>query len=261
MYPKRGLTLSVSPKGQTPLRIGAKCKTMTESIWPKHDRTDELIINIRQGTDGAVDQLLGRHRAALRRMIQMRLDNRVTRRVDVSDVLQDVLIEASRRLQTYLDNPPMAFHLWIRQIARDRIIDAHRRHAVSAKRSVEREMSLNAPAKLDNSSIELAGQLCDHELTPAEAATQREIAMQLETAIHQLRDQDREIIWMRHYEQLSNLEIAQSLGLTEPATSMRYLRALRRLRELLSSQNSELLPQSVSESLAREAAAKAEAET
>ncbi len=215
---------------------------MTEPLWPNHDRTDELIADAKRGETGAVDQLLDRHRKALRRMIEMRLDQRVTRRVDVSDVLQDVLIEASRRLQSYLDNPPMAFHLWIRQIARDRIIDAHRRHAVSAKRSVEREMSLTAPAKLDQSSVELAGQLRDGDLTPAAAATQREIALQLEQAIHQLREQDREIILMRHYEQLSNLEVAQALGLTEPATSMRYLRALRRLRELLNEQNSELLP-------------------
>ncbi len=215
---------------------------MSDSLSPKNDLTDELLVQVREGSDGAVDKLFDRHRKALRRMIHLRLNNRVSRRVDASDVLQDVFIEASRRLQTYLEKPPMAFHLWIRQIARDRIIDAHRRHAVSAKRSVDREMSLNAPATVDQSSIELAGQLCDGELTPAAAATQREIAMQLEQAVHQLRDQDREIILMRHYEQLSNLEIAQELGLTEPATSMRYLRALRRLRELLNKQNSELLP-------------------
>lgn len=215
---------------------------MAETLWPNDDRTSELLNKARQGESSAVDELLDRHRRGLRRMIQLRLDNRVQRRVDVSDVLQDVMIEANRRLQTYLENAPMAFHLWIRQIARDRIIDAHRRHAVSAKRSVEREMSLTAPANVDHSSIELAGRLCDNELTPAAAATQREIAAQLESAVHQLRDQDREIILMRHYEQLSNLEIAQSLGLTEPATSMRYLRALRRLRELLQKQNSELLP-------------------
>ncbi len=215
---------------------------MNEPIWPNDDRTDELIGRARDGSKDAVDELLDRHRKGLRRMIQLRLDNRVTRRVDVSDILQDVLIEANRRLQNYLNEPPMAFHLWIRQIARDRIIDAHRRHAVSAKRSVDREMSLHVRGNVDQSSIELAGQLCDSELTPAAAATQREIAMQLETAVHQLRDQDKEIILMRHYEQLSNLEIAQSLGLTEPATSMRYLRALRRLRELLNEQHSELLP-------------------
>ena len=215
---------------------------MSETVWPNDDRTQELIDQARQGEQSAVEELLDRHRKGLRRMIQLRLDNRVVRRVDVSDVLQDVMIEASRRLQGYLENPPMAFHLWIRQIARDRIIDAHRRHAVSAKRSVEREMSLTAPANVDHSSIELAGQLWDKELTPAAAATQREIARQLEAAVYELRDQDREIILMRHYEQLSNLEISQTLGLTEPATSMRYLRALRRLRELLQTQNSELLP-------------------
>jgi RNA polymerase sigma-70 factor, ECF subfamily len=213
---------------------------MTEPLWPKNDQTDELLARAKGGAQEAVNQLLDRHRKALHRMIEMRLDQRVTRRVDVSDVLQDVMIEANRRLQNYLNAPPMAFHLWIRQIARDRIIDAHRRHAVSAKRSVEREMSLNANARVDQSSVQLAGLLRDGELTPAAAATQREIAAQLEAAIHQLRDQDKEIILMRHYEQLSNLEVAQSLGMTEPATSMRYLRALRRLKDLLKDQNSEL---------------------
>lgn len=215
---------------------------MSDKVWPNDDRTTELIAAAQEGSGQAVDELLERHRRALRRMIQLRLDQRVMRRVDVSDVLQEVMIEANRRLQTYLQAPPMAFHLWIRQIARDRIIDAHRRHAVSAKRSVEREMSLSPRKNVDQSSIELAGQLSDGQLTPAAAATAREIAMQLEDAIAQLRDADREIILMRHYEQLSNLEIAQSLNMTEPATSMRYLRALRRLKELLQNQRSELVP-------------------
>jgi RNA polymerase sigma-70 factor (ECF subfamily) len=178
---------------------------------------------------------------ALHRMIELRLDHRVMRRVGVSDIVQEVMIEANKRLNNYLEKPPMPFHLWIRQIAKDRIIDAHRRHAVSAKRSVEREVSLTVPGKLDQSSINLAGQICDGELTPAAAATQREIAAKLESAILQLKEQDREIILMRHYEQLSNLETAQALGLSEPATSMRYLRALRRLRELLDAQQAELM--------------------
>lgn len=213
----------------------------SESLWPNLERTSELMRNAKGGDDQAVSQLLDKHRKALHRMIELRLDHRVMRRVGVSDIVQEVMIEANKRLQTYLENPPMPFHLWIRQIAKDRIIDAHRRHAVSAKRSVEREVSLTVPARLDQSSINLAGQICDGELTPAAAATQREIAAKLEGAILQLKEQDREIILMRHYEQLSNLETANTLGLTEPATSMRYLRALRRLRELLDQQNAELM--------------------
>ena len=205
---------------------------MTKSIWPDGDITQELLLEVKAGDDVAVNQLLDRHRDSLRRMIGMRLDRNLQRRVDVSDVVQDVLVEANRRLQDYLANPVMAFHLWIRQIAKDRIIDAHRRHRVSAKRSIDREQPI-ASGDVDHSTVELVARLCDPELTPAAAATQREIELHVQGAIEQLPDRDREIILMRHYEQLSNQDIASTLGLTEPASSMRYLRALKKLRVIL----------------------------
>jgi RNA polymerase sigma-70 factor (ECF subfamily) len=133
----------------------------------------------------------------------------------------------------------MPFHLWLRQIAKDRIIDAHRRHRASAKRSVDREQALQVPAGMDRSSIELAAQIVDPELTPAAAATQHEMSQRVEAAIAQLGEQDAEILIMRHYEHLTNQEIAQALELTEPAASMRYLRAVRRLREVLGGEHSE----------------------
>ena len=180
-----------------------------------------------------MNRLLDRHRRALRRMVQLRLDQKIQGRIDVSDIVQDVLVEANRRLPQYLENPVMSFHLWVRQIAKDRIIDAHRRHRVSAKRSVDREQSLAVPAASDRSTYDLIGQLHDPELTPAAAATRQEMAQLVESALGRLGEQDCEIIVMRHYEQLSNMEVAEALGLTEPAASMRYLRAVRRLRELL----------------------------
>src|SRR5689334_7325875 len=112
-------------------------------MWPDSDRTQELLRDARQGDAAAIDDLMERHRDALRRLVQMRLDRKIQTRVDVSDVIQDVLIEANRRLPDYLAHPAMGFHLWLRQIARDRIIDAHRRHRVSARRSVDRERSLD----------------------------------------------------------------------------------------------------------------------
>ncbi|MFK7738466.1 MAG: sigma-70 family RNA polymerase sigma factor [Pirellulaceae bacterium] len=206
---------------------------MNKSIWPDGEATQELLSGVKAGDSDAVERLLDRHRDSLRRMIGMRLDQKIMRRVDVSDVVQDVLVEANRRLMDYLQNPVMAFHLWIRQIAKDRIIDAHRRHRVSAKRSIDREQPLVAQGAVDQSTIELAVQLCDPELTPAAAATQREMALHIQGAIQLLDDRDKEIILMRHYEQLSNQEIAQTLDLTEPAASMRYLRALKKLRKKL----------------------------
>ncbi|NLX53908.1 MAG: sigma-70 family RNA polymerase sigma factor [Planctomycetaceae bacterium] len=202
-------------------------------MWPDQFKTQELLAGARQGDDGAVNRLLERHRRALRRMVQLRLDQKIQGRIDVSDIVQDVLVEANRRLPQYLENPVMSFHLWVRQIAKDRIIDAHRRHRGSAKRSVDREQPLAVPAASDRSTYELGVQLRDRELTPAAAATRQEMAQLVERALGRLSESDCEIIVMRHYEQLSNMEVAEALGLSEPAASMRYLRAVRRLRELL----------------------------
>lgn len=210
---------------------------MGKSIWPVDDQTETLLEAARGGSTDAVNRLLEKHRGPVKRLIEMRLDRKVQRRVDVSDVVQDVMIEASGRLSRYLDDPGMAFHLWLRQIAWDRIIDTYRRHRVSAKRNMDREQPMSVPAGSDQSTMELAVQLSDPSLTPAAAATQREITARVEAVIQQLADQDREIILMRHYEHLTNLEIAEVLNLNPPAASMRYLRALRRLRELLAEQN------------------------
>ncbi|HMO15036.1 MAG TPA: sigma-70 family RNA polymerase sigma factor [Pirellulaceae bacterium] len=202
-------------------------------MWPEQYKTEELLDQARQGEADAVGHLMDRHRNALRRMVQMRLDRKIQQRVDVSDIVQDVLIEASRRLPMYLTDGTMPFHLWLRHIAKDRIIDAHRRHRVSAKRSVDRENTLAVPSGLDQSSIDLVAQLGDQEITPAAAALQKEMAAFVEAALSKLDEIDCEVIVMRHYEQLTNQEVAQALGLTEPAASMRYLRAIRRLRNLL----------------------------
>ncbi|TWT95058.1 sigma-70 family RNA polymerase sigma factor [Neorhodopirellula pilleata] len=207
---------------------------MSKSIWPKGDKTDVLLNAARQGDPDAINQLLDRHRGGIRRLVEMRLDRKVQRRVDVSDVVQEVLVEASGRLDKYLDDPVMAFHLWLRQIAWDHIIDTYRRHRVSAKRNMDREQPLNVGGdQIDESSVDLAIQLCDPAMTPAAVATQREIASKVEAAIEKLDDADREVILMRHYEHLSNLEIAEVLNLNPPAASMRYLRAVRRLRTVL----------------------------
>ena len=140
-------------------------------MWPETDKTQQLLDGVQRGDAEAVNRLLDRYREAVQRMVQMRLDQKIKRRVDVSDVVQDVLVEANRRLRDYLKNPTMAFHLWIRQIAKDRIIDAHRRHRTSGKRSVDREQALT-PVSDERSSILLAAELCDPQLPPAQSAPQ-----------------------------------------------------------------------------------------
>lgn len=205
-------------------------------MWPDSDQTAELLAAAGDGNAGAVNRLLDRHREALRRMVELRMDQALRRRVDASDIVQDVLIEANRRLTEYIANPAMPFHLWLRHIAKDRVIDTHRRHRVAGKRSLDREQP-QAAAGLDRSSLDLIAQLRDPEMTPAAAATWHELERRFFGALDQLEEHDREVLLMRHFEQLSNQDVAAALGLTEPAAGMRYLRAMRRLRALLADPN------------------------
>src|SRR5438309_11788404 len=108
-------------------------------MWPDSTNTQELLAQAKKGDADAVDQLLARHREAVRRMIDLRLDPAIVQRVDASDVVQEVLLEASRRLQDFLRQPAMPFHLWLRHIAKDHVIDAHRKHHQAKKRGVNRE--------------------------------------------------------------------------------------------------------------------------
>lgn len=206
-------------------------------MWPASEDTQQLLANVKNGNADAVNQLFERHRGAIRRMIDMRMDRVLSRRVDASDIVQDVLIEANRRLETYLSNPVMPFHLWLRQMAKDRLIDAHRRHRVAARRSMDREQPLVAATNDEKSTIDLASQLRDKQLTPAAAATWQELQRRFEEACTKLDPQDQEIVIMRHFERLSNTEVAQTLDLSPQAASMRHLRAMRKLREHLSDLN------------------------
>jgi len=208
-------------------------------MWPDSDETRELLAAARAGDPTARNRLLERHRDALRRMVGLRMDRAIERRLDASDIVQDVLVEANRRLAEYLEAAKMPFHLWLRHLARDRMIDAHRRHRTAARRSVDREQPLAQPAMADQSAMDLAALVRDREMTPAAAATHHELERRFQAALETLDDMDREIILMRHFEQLSNQEAAQALELSEPAAGMRYLRAMRRLRVLLEESPSE----------------------
>ncbi|MCX7385360.1 MAG: sigma-70 family RNA polymerase sigma factor [Planctomycetales bacterium] len=209
-------------------------------MWPEGDQTQDLLKDVENGDTSAVNRLLNRHREAVRRMVQMRLDQAVARRVDASDVVQDVMLEASQRLSDYIRSPSMPFHLWLRQLAKDRIIDMHRRHRAAQRRSVDREQN-NINVGSDNqSATDLTALLRDAELTPAASALRKEMEERFVLALDQLDESDREIVIMRHFEHLGNGEVAAALGLSAPAAGMRYLRAIRRLRELLGSDDMSL---------------------
>jgi RNA polymerase sigma-70 factor (ECF subfamily) len=206
-------------------------------MWPDTGETERLLRQIDLENPAAAEELWERHRPALRRMIGLRLDAALKRRVDASDIVQDVLLKASQRLRDYLRDPALPFHLWLRQIARDQMIDAHRRHQGAGKRSIDRERPLARSAisgtYADRSSLDLAAQLRDPALTPAAEALRQELQERFERALDELDRDDREVILLRHFEHFSNSETARVLGLSEAAAGMRHLRALRRLRAIL----------------------------
>ncbi len=201
-------------------------------MWPDPTETRELLDRVAGDDPSAAERLWEQHREPLRRMIGLRLDRAVGRRVDASDVVQDVLLKASGRLADYLKSPGMPFHLWLRQIAQDHVIDAHRRHRVAGSRSVDREAPMAANFA-DRSSIELLAGLRDPSPTPAARPSVANSSGDSGRRSSELDDLDREVILLRHFEQCSNGEVAKALGLSEPAAGMRHLRALRRLRAIL----------------------------
>ncbi len=197
-------------------------------MWPNQDETIELLQGAQKGDRQAVDQLMDRHRDSIHRMIRVRLNPGVAGRVDASDIVQETFLTASRRLSEYLQNPRMPFHTWLRNLARDRLADAYR-HELADKRDVAREQRVVEEA----SSLDPIAQLRDGELTPAAMLLRKEFAERFQQALLQLSDDAREIVLMRHAEQLSNSQAAELLGLTEPAAGMRYVRALRQLKTIL----------------------------
>lgn len=205
-------------------------------MWPDPTETQDLLDRVNVGGGGDLEaehRLWERHREPLRRMIAARLNPVLARRADSSDVVQETMIEASRRLADYLRDPALPFPLWLRRIARDRIVDAHRRHRGAAGRSLDREQPGVAAVFADQSSIDLAARLHDPATTPAAAAVRAELQRRFRDALETLEDDDREILLIRHFEAMSNKQAAEALGVSEPAAGMRHLRALRRLRAVL----------------------------
>ena len=220
-------------QGAAPVAAGSAVPADASGRWVDGQPTQILLDRVRDGDDDAVNGLLARHRDVIRRMVDRRMDRVMQRRVDASDIVQDVMLEANRRLGDYLANPTMPFQLWLRHMARDRLIDAHRRHRVAASRSLDREVSLAAPPDNDHSATDGVARLADRELTPAAAATWHELERRFAAAVELLDEGDRQIVLLRHIEHLSTGEAADLLGLSKPAAGMRYLRAMRRLRILL----------------------------
>lgn len=200
--------------------------------------TDQLLQDVSRGDTAARSQLLQRHRPRLRRLIAVRLDPRLAARVDPSDVVQDVLLEADRQLSDYVEKQPLPLYPLLRQLAWNRLIDLYRRHIRTHRRSVTRE-EMALPRLPDESALELIERLYARNSSPSAGAERAEARQRVQQALQQLPECDRELLVLRHLEQLSTAEIASVLGIGEGAVYTRHLRALRRLGELLKNDHPE----------------------
>ncbi len=207
-----------------------------------------------QGGRAELDNLLGglleRHRDRLKRMVALRLDPRLQGRIDPSDVIQEAYLEAATRLAEYLgdqpgdplgdqpgdspDKPAMPFFLWLRFLTGQKLVTLHRKHLGVQMRDAGRDVSLYRGRLPETSSAALAAQLLGHDTRPSEAAVRAELKIRLQEALNGMDPMDREVLALRHFEQLSRAETAQVLGIQESACSKRYVRALKRLKDVLS---------------------------
>jgi RNA polymerase sigma-70 factor (ECF subfamily) len=195
--------------------------------------TDRLLQRAVQGDTQEWGVLLERHRKRLRRMVALRFDQRLQGRIDASDVIQEAFLEASTRLPEYVRQPTMPFFLWLRFLTGQKLMELHRHHLGVQMRDVGREVSLYRGALPEASSAALAAHLVGHDTRPSEAAIRAERKIRLQEALNSMDPLDREVLALRHFEQLNNTETAQVLGLQESAASKRYVRALKKLKGLL----------------------------
>jgi RNA polymerase sigma-70 factor (ECF subfamily) len=198
----------------------------------------ELLSRLRTGDQTALADLFARYRERLRRMVAVRLDPRLAGRVAASDVLQEAYIDALKRFPHYFEKPDQPFFGWLRLVVGQRIADVHREHLEARKRDARQEVSIENRVPAAASSVCLAACLAGRLTSPSHAAARNEWAAKLETALDELDPLDREVLALRHFEELSNTETADILGIQPSAASKRYVRALARLKQILEALNS-----------------------
>jgi RNA polymerase sigma-70 factor (ECF subfamily) len=199
------------------------------------DRADsaDLLAQARGGDRRAMDSLLNRNRDRLRRMVEVRLDTRLQARLDASDVVQEAYMEVAGRLEEYLRDPTLPFFLWLRLVVGERLMKLHRHHFGTQMRDAGREVSLYRGALPAASSAALAAQLLGRHTSPTQALLRAERILRLQEALNTLEPMDREVLSLRHFEELTAAETARVLGIEESAAAKRYFRALKRLKEVL----------------------------
>ena len=198
---------------------------------------EELAAVLGQAAGGdlvAWGSLLQRLRGRLRRMVLLRLDARLQGRVDPSDVLQEAFLDATRRVADYaVEADRMPFYLWLRFLVGQAILNHHRRHLGARARDAGREVALYRGPMPEATSAAIVAQLLGRQTSASHAAIRAERKVRLQSALNLMDPIDREVLVLRHYEQLSNGEVAAVLGLDKSAASKRYARALLRLKDVL----------------------------
>ncbi|HEV3260404.1 MAG TPA: sigma-70 family RNA polymerase sigma factor [Gemmataceae bacterium] len=196
---------------------------------------DDLLRRAGTGDPEALAGLFAHYRDRLKRMVLLRLDHRVRCRIDPSDVLQEAYLDLARRAPEFWDKPTMPFFLWLRLLTGQRLLAIHRRHLGARMRDVGQEVALRHGAMPQATSASLAAQLLGRLTSPSVAAMRAEMQLRLQEALNSMDPIDREVLVLRHFEELSNAETAEVLGLQKTAASNRYIRALKRLRSILQS--------------------------
>jgi RNA polymerase sigma-70 factor, ECF subfamily len=192
-----------------------------------------LLERLQTGDRRALADLFQRHRDRLRTMVELRMDARLHGRIDASDVLQDGFLDLAKQLESYLREPRLPVFLWLRMVVRDRLAMYHRRHLGTGMRDAGREVSLYRDPLPQASSAALASMLLGRLTSPSNAAIRAEQLIQVQDAVNSLDPIDREVVALRHFENLTRAETAVVLGITEEAGAKRYIRALKKLKTIL----------------------------
>jgi RNA polymerase sigma-70 factor (ECF subfamily) len=195
----------------------------------------ELIARVVRRDQNALAELFSRHRDRLWRLVTFRMDPRLHGRVDADDVLQEAWLAAVQRIDHFLIDASRSIFVWFRLITSQTLVDIHRRHLGTRKRAASSEFSIDRGWCSSSTSSSLSFHLLDHLTTPSEAALREEVSQKLNESLAGMREIDREVLALRHFEQLTNREAAQVLGISEQAASDRYVRALARLRVVMTS--------------------------
>lgn len=185
------------------------------------------------GNDEALGELFTLYRERLWRMLLVRLDHRLASRVSPDDVLQETFLDVARRIDEYLADPAVPFYVWLRFLTVQRMLMIQRAHLGSQMRDVNLELSKSNGKMPAASSDSMAGQLVSRLTSPSQAAIRHELQARLRAALDEMDPLDREVLALRHFEELGNNEVAQVLGISKDAASKRHVRALRRLKDVL----------------------------